>query len=191
MIWRRAGRAGGPGRRRQIEGEAVAAGRDAYAACEIELDSTDDDRKTAAERIGPAGKEQAQGPGEAESLLKHGYFREDMIDQVRRGLDHPSCAAGETVSTAFAGEDHDVLVAAAVAPHAHKAVFEPPAAKLIRELAPYEGGRVPAWRCPASTSTESWKLHSSKARCCGCESGAQIDCSLSFHPVLLKTASSS
>jgi hypothetical protein len=119
--------------RRDDAGARAAAGREACPAGKIGLDGANDDRKTAAERIGPAGEEQAQGPGEAENPLTHRHFREDVIDQMCRRLDHPPCATRGTEAPAFAGERDEVFVAAAVALHAHEAVLESPAAQVILE----------------------------------------------------------
>jgi len=65
---------------RDDAGARAAAGGKACPAGEIGLDGADDDRKTAAERVGPAGEEQAQWPGEAEHPLSDGHFRNDVVD---------------------------------------------------------------------------------------------------------------
>ena len=122
-------------------GARAAAGREPRAAGEIGLDGVDDDRKTAAERVGPAGEEQAQWPGEAENPLTDGHFRNDVVDQVRRRLDHPPRAAGGAEPATFTGKGNEVLMTAAVALHPHKAVFEPPTAQVVLELGQYEAGQ--------------------------------------------------
>jgi hypothetical protein len=53
--------------RRDDAGARDAASREACPASKIGLDGANDDCKTTAERFGPAGEEQAQGPGEAEN----------------------------------------------------------------------------------------------------------------------------
>jgi len=122
-------------------GSGAAAGRESGPVGQIGLDRTDDDRETAAECIRPAGEEQAQWPGEAENPLTHRHFREDMVDQVRRRLDHPPCAAGRAEAPTLAGECDKVFVAAAVALHAHEPVLESATAQVILEL-----GQHKAWQ---------------------------------------------
>jgi hypothetical protein len=65
--------------------------------------------------------------------MTHRQFREFMIDQMCRRLDHAPRATRRTEAPAFAGERDEVFVAAAVALHAHRAVFESPAAQVILE----------------------------------------------------------
>ena len=116
----------------------AAAGRESCPAGEIGLDGADDDRKTAAECVGPAGEEQPQWPGEAENPLTHRYFRNDVVDQMRRRLDHAPCATGGAEAPAFAGKSYEVLMTAAVALHSHKAVFQLAAAQVVLELGQHE-----------------------------------------------------
>ena len=124
-------------------GARTAAGRESCPAGEIGLDGADDDRKTAAECVGPAGEEQAQGPGEAENPLTHRHIRNDVVDQMRRRLDHAPRAAGRAEAPTFAGEGDEVLMTAAVALHPHKAVFQLAAAQVVLELGQHEARQ---WR---------------------------------------------
>jgi len=101
---------------------------------QIGLDGPDDDGEAAAERIGPAGEEQAQRLGEAQHPLADRHLGKHMVDEMGRGLDHAPGAAGGAEPAAFAGECHEVLVLAAIALHAQEAVFEPAAAQIVLEF---------------------------------------------------------
>jgi hypothetical protein len=72
-------------------------------------------------------------------------MRDDVIDEVRRGLDHAPGAAGGAEIAMFAGESYQMLTAAAVAFDADEAVFEQAAAQIVAELPGDERwqGRLP------------------------------------------------
>lgn len=58
----------------------------ASATSSKHLEGADDDgQTTSAERIGQAGEEQAQRPGEAQNSLADGHFGEDEVDETSRG----------------------------------------------------------------------------------------------------------
>jgi len=122
-------------------GAGTAAGGKPCAMRQVGLDGADDDGEAATEGIGPAGEEQAQRLGEAQHPLADGHLGEDVIDEMGRGLDHAPSAAGGAEPAAFAGERDEVLVAAAIALHAHEAVFESAAAQIVLEL-----GEHKAWQ---------------------------------------------
>ena len=63
-------------------GACAGAGGESCPMGQIGLDGPDDDCEAAAKRIGLAGEEQAQGPGEAQYPLTHRHFRNDVIDQM-------------------------------------------------------------------------------------------------------------
>jgi len=93
-----------------------------------------DHGQAAAQSLRAAGEEHAQRPGEAQDPLAHRYGRDDVVDEVGRGLDHAPGAAGRTKPTPFAGKSYQLLVAAAVALDADEAVFEQAAAQVVVEL---------------------------------------------------------
>jgi len=70
-----------------------------------------------------------------------------VVDEMRRGLDHPSCPTGWAEATAFAGKSNQVLVTATIALDSNEAVFE---AQVAMELVDDEGGtpQRPARKCP-------------------------------------------
>ncbi len=122
-------------------GASAAPGHETRPVGQIGLDSTDDDGEAATKSVGPAGEQQAQGPGEAEHPLPDGDLWNDVVDQMCRGLDHPPCAAGRAEAPTLAGEGDKVFMVAAVALHAHEAVFQSAAAQVVLELAQDEAGQ--------------------------------------------------
>ena len=60
----------------------TAACREACPAGKIGLDGADDDRKTAAKRLGLTGEEQAQGPGEAENPDRSGRWQNRPLNEA-------------------------------------------------------------------------------------------------------------
>ena len=64
-----------------------------------------------------------------------------MVNEVCRGLDHPSCSAGWAEATALAGKSNQVLMTTAIALYPNEAVFKAPAAQVAMELVDDEGGQ--------------------------------------------------
>jgi hypothetical protein len=73
--------------------------------------------------------------------LPNGSLRQDVIDEVSCGLDHPAGTAGWAEAAPFAGKRHQVLVAAGVALDAQEAVLEPAALQVVVELVFDERGQ--------------------------------------------------
>ena len=63
-----------------------------------------------------------------------GYGRNDMIDEMGGGLDHPACAAGRAKSSVFARKCHQKFMSAAIAFDPQKTVFQPTAGEVIDKL---------------------------------------------------------
>ena len=88
-----------------------------------------------------------------------------VIDEVRRGLHHAPRAAGRTEAAAFARERHQMLVAAPVALHSHKAMLKTSAAQIVIELIRHEAWQL---RIPrAQASQERWEVQCDhRIQCC-------------------------
>jgi hypothetical protein len=123
----------------------------------VGFDGSDDDGQATAERGGPAGKEQAQGPGERKNPLAD----RDIGDDVGRwliatqsasssfrelpvcgSLDHAASPAGGAEAAAFAGKSHQQLMAAASAFNANEALLQSSAVQVILNLLDDEAGQV-------------------------------------------------
>jgi hypothetical protein len=61
-----------------------------------------------------------------------------VVDEMLRGLDHPSCPTGWAEASAFAGKSNQVLVTVTIALDSNEAVFE---AQAAMELVDDEGGQ--------------------------------------------------
>ena len=61
---------------------------------EVGFDGPDNHSKSARKHIWTAGVEKAQGPGERQHPLSRWCRRNDVIDEVGGGFDHPPGAAG-------------------------------------------------------------------------------------------------
>ncbi len=58
--------------------------------------------------------------GKRDHPVAHGYLRDDMLDQVGRGLRHAAAATGGAKPSAFTGERHQLLLGAFPTPQAQK-----------------------------------------------------------------------
>jgi len=94
--------------------------------------------------FGLGGEQKAQGKRKGKHPLSDRCCRKDMIDQVRGRLDHPPSPTAGAEATALAAERHQVLMLAAVALHAQKAVFQKAALQVVLELLAHESGKMPA-----------------------------------------------
>ena len=82
---------------------------------------------------GRAANRKRGGKGKV-SPLTDGLFREDVIDQMRGALDHPSGATRGADAASLAGKRHQVLVTAGIALSAQKPVLEQAAPQIVVKL---------------------------------------------------------
>ena len=80
------------------------------------------------------GKQEPQGIGECEHPLPNGLLRQDVIDEMSRGVDHPARAARRAKTTPFARERHQMLMLTAIALDAQEPTVEQAALQDIQSL---------------------------------------------------------
>lgn len=93
-----------------------------------------DDAQHLTHGLGVGGEEVTQGEGDAEDPLAQWDSGKDLIGQQGGGLGHAPGAAAGAKSALFAGEGHEALEVAGVAPHPEKAVLQAPAFEVGFEL---------------------------------------------------------
>ena len=91
-----------------------------------------------------AGQRHGQHP------LAHRQAREDVVGEVCRRLHHAPRVARVAHATAFAGEDHDVVVATITTAGTRKAVGEDAALQILAESLPHVG----LWRVVVAPPVE-------------------------------------
>ena len=64
-------------------GACAGAGPEPGPMGQIGLDGADDDGETVPERVRSAGEQQPEWPGKAQDPLANGYFRKNVVDEVR------------------------------------------------------------------------------------------------------------
>src|SRR5439155_887989 len=98
-------------------------------------DGTHRDAENRAAELVIPGKEVAQSVRQAEDPLAHRHRRKDVVDQVCGVRRHAAAAAARTEAPSFAGERHEPLERAVVAPNPRKAARERAAGQELAELA--------------------------------------------------------
>ena len=98
-------------------------------------DGTHRDAENRAAELVIPGTEVAQSARQAEDPLAHRHRRKDVVDQVCGVRRHAAAAAARTEAPSFAGERHEPLERAVVAPNPRKAARERAAGQELAELA--------------------------------------------------------
>src|SRR5438552_318913 len=98
-------------------------------------DGTHRDAENRAAELVIPGKEVAQSARQAEDPLAHRHRRKDVVDQLCGVRRHAAAAAARTEAPSFAGERHEPLERAVVAPNPRKAARERAAGQELAELA--------------------------------------------------------